>query len=98
MEGDLAASLRLALIALAQERRTITYRELAELAGVPPPHTIHKVTLALEALMREDHAADRPLIAALAVSKMGSGMPGRGFFELAGELGLYDGQIGRAHV
>lgn len=83
--------LREALAALAAERRTVTYKDLAALVPVPPPHTIHKLTLALEDLIREDAAAGRPLLAALAVSSGPAGLPGRGFFILAAELGLYAG-------
>ena len=83
--------LRQSLESLAPQRRTITYRELAVLAAVPEPHRIHKLTLALEELAREDHTAGRPLLAALAVSRSASGLPGRGFFELLAELGRYDG-------
>ena len=46
----------------------MTYRDLATLAEVPPPHRIHDLTLALEDLIREDHRAGRPLLAALAKS------------------------------
>ena len=74
-----------------QEGRTITYRDLAVLVPIPPPHTIHKLTLALEDLVREDHAAGRPLLAALAVSRTGNGVPGRGFFQLLADLGRYAG-------
>src|SRR3546814_9562843 len=47
-------------------------------------------------MAREDHAAGRPLLAALAVSRTqkgpdGGGIPGRGFFQLLTELGRYDG-------
>lgn len=84
--------LREALAKLAVERRTVTYKELAALVPVPPPHTIHKLTLALEELLREDAAAGRPLLAALAVSRGPAGLPGRGFFLLATELGLYTGR------
>lgn len=83
--------LRDALAELAAERRTITYKELAGLVPVPPPHTIHKLTLALEDLIREDAAAGRPLSAALVISRGPAGLPGRGFFLLAAELGLYAG-------
>ena len=58
---------------------------------MPPPHAIHKLTLALEDLVREDHAAGRPLLAAVAVSRTGNGIPGRGFFQLLSELGRYAG-------
>jgi len=88
---DLTAQVRAALIPLARARRTITDRELAALVPVPPPHGIHKLTLVLEDLAREDHAAGRPLIAALAVSRVGDGLPGPGFFQLLAELGRYSG-------
>ncbi len=91
MDPDLAAALRATLVSLARAHRTITYRELAARVPVPPPHGIHKLTLALEALMREDHHADRPLLAALAVSQTAPGIPGRGFFHLLAELGRYAG-------
>ncbi len=87
----LAARLRACLLPLALARQTITYQELALLAEVPPPQTIHKLTLTLEALAREDHAAGRPLIAALAVSRTAGALPGRGFFQLLADLGRYDG-------
>ena len=91
MDPDFAAALRATLVPLARARRTITYRDLAARVPVPPPHGIHKLTLALEALMREDHLADRPLLAALAVSQTAPGIPGRGFFHLLAELGRYAG-------
>ena len=47
----------------------ITYQELTKALQILPPHSIHQVTEALERLMEEDAAADRPLIAALAISK-----------------------------
>ena len=91
MDPDFAAALRAALVPLARARRTITYSDLAARVPVPPPHGIHKLTLALEGLMREDHLADRPPLAALAVSQTAPGIPGRGFFHLLAELGRYAG-------
>ena len=91
MDQPLAATLRPILCALAAEGRTITYGDLAAHAEVPPPQRIHRLTLALEDLIREDQAAARPLLAALAVSKAADGLPGPGFFQLCAELGLYDG-------
>ena len=88
---DFTARLRQVLDELAPEARTITYQELALRIAVPPPHRIHKLTLALEALVREDHAAGRPLRAALAVSRAPDALPGRGFFQLLAELGRYQG-------
>ncbi|HEY9535946.1 MAG TPA: hypothetical protein VIS03_00010 [Kiloniellaceae bacterium] len=95
-DQSLMAPLRQALLDCAAAGATITYQELAQRASFPGPHTIHRLTLLLEAMAREDHAAGRPLLAALAVSRTqkgpdGGGIPGRGFFQLLTELGRYDG-------
>jgi len=91
VSADLTQAVRAALEIQAGSGRTVTYRDLAALVPVPPPHGIHKLTLALEDLVREDHAAGRPLIAALAVSRVGEGIPGQGCFQLLAELGRYAG-------
>ncbi|MDX1575805.1 MAG: hypothetical protein R3285_06410 [Kiloniellales bacterium] len=79
------------LLRLAAERRTATYHELAALAAIPPPQRIHRLTLLLEDLIRDDHAAGRPLLAACAVGRAQNGIPGRGFFQLLRDLGRYGG-------
>lgn len=91
MTGEFHRRLRAALTAVAAEERTILYRDLAAQAEAPVPHRIHSLTLALEELIRNDHAAGRPLLAAVAVSRGPEGIPGRGFFQLLQELGRYDG-------
>ena len=60
------ARLRGFLENVAKRRIPITYQELAKALQILPPHSIHRVTEALERLMEEDAAADRPFIAALA--------------------------------
>jgi NFU1 iron-sulfur cluster scaffold homolog, mitochondrial len=50
------------------------------------PGSVRKVTAALEATMREDAVAGRPFIAARAISRGRSGLPGKGFFDLARAL------------
>lgn len=70
----------------------LTYLTLAERLAMAGPHRIHRLTAALEDLVRADHAAGRPLLAACAVGR--SGLPGRGFFQLLRELGRYDGPDG----
>jgi len=77
------------LRAAAQRGICINYRDLAVEAGVEAPHSIHRTTMALEAMIRDDHAAGRPLLAALAISKRG--IPAPGFFQLLRDLGRYDG-------
>ena len=49
------------------------------------------MTEALERLMEEDAAADRPFIAALAISKAHGGLPALGFFDCARRLGRFAG-------
>ena len=84
-------TLRQALVACALVGETITYRDLAQRVAFPGPHAIHRLTLLLEEMTRADHAAGRPLLAALSVSRAQGGIPGRGFFQLLGELGRYEG-------
>ena len=88
---DLENAVRARLIELAAERRTASYHELADLAGVAPPRRIQRLTGLLEALIREDHAAGRPLLAACAVGRAQNGVPGPGFFQLLRALGRYRG-------
>jgi hypothetical protein len=76
---------------LIRHRILITYQELANALQILPPHSIHRVTEALEHLMEEDAAADRPFIAALAISKARGGLPGPGFFDCARRLGRFAG-------
>lgn len=85
------AALRQALRVCAAAGATVTYRELAQRIAFPGPHSIHRLTLLLEEMIREDHGAERPLLAALAVSRAQNGVPGRGFFQLLNELGRYAG-------
>lgn len=88
-DPEIATALRPVLAAAARRGETITYRDLAVRAQVPAPHSIHKTTLALELIAREDHDAGRPLLAAIAVGK--AGQPGPGFFQLLHDLGRYAG-------
>jgi len=90
-EPDLADRLRPILQDAAARGATLTYLELATAAGLGPPRAIHRVTDALEALIRDDHAAGRPLLAAVVVSAKRGGTPAPGFFRLAAALGLYFG-------
>jgi hypothetical protein len=90
-DRPLIAALRRELAACAAASETVTYRDLAARVDFPGPHAIHRLTALLEVLVREDHAAGRPLLAVLAVSRAQKGVPGRGFFQLLAELGRYDG-------
>jgi len=74
-----------------KRRIPITYQELTKALQILPPHSIHRVTDALERLMEEDAAADRPFIAALVISKARGGLPAPGFFDCARRLGRFAG-------
>jgi hypothetical protein len=76
---------------VAKRRTTISYQALAKVLQILPPHSIHQVTEALQRLMEEDPAADRPFIAALAISKARGGLPAPGFFDCARRLGRFAG-------
>ena len=88
----IARRLRQHLQKIAEQRVPITYRELAKALGLTSPNTIHQVTEALEHLMAEDAAADRPFIAAIAISKARGGLPAPGFFNCARRLGRFAGE------
>ena len=83
--------LRQALIDQAQTGTTTTYKELADRLGLEPPQTIHRLGQALETLMKDDVTANRPILAALCVSKLRPGIPARGFFLAAKVLGRFSG-------
>jgi hypothetical protein len=83
--------LRQHLVKIAQQGQPITYQALARRLDLAPPNTIQQLTTALEHLMEEDAAAERPLIAALVVSKSAGGLPRQGFFECAARIGCFEG-------
>ena len=87
LDPDLVVSLREMLAAQPPEAVPLTYQQAAQRLGLEPPHTIHRLALALEALMQEDAAAGRPFIAALVVSRSRQGLPAPGFFDTAIALG-----------
>ena len=72
------------LQALATRRLPITYREAAKGLLLLPPDTIHQVTEALEQLMAEDAAADRPFIAPMVISKWRGRLASTGLLRLCG--------------
>lgn len=73
------------LAALAAAGQTITYGTLARELGLQ----MGELTAALEALMEADAKADQPLRAALCEGRFAGGLPARGFFDKAADLG-YD--------
>jgi hypothetical protein len=83
--------LRQALLDQAQTGIPTTYKELADRLGFEPPQTIPRLGEALEALMKDDVVANRPMLAALCVSKMRPGIPALGFFLAAKALGVFCG-------
>ena len=76
------------IISVIKSKDKITYNALAATANMTGPHKIHRLTSWLEQLMAEDHYNDRPLRAAVVISKARGGLPAPGFFNKAKELGL----------
>ena len=76
------------IMAVIKNRDQITYNALAATANMTGPHKIHRLTSWLEQLMAEDHHNNRPLRAAVVISKARGGLPAPGFFDKAKELGL----------
>ena len=72
------ARVRAFLENVAKRQTPIRYQELTKALRILPPHSIHRVTEALEHLMEEDAAADRPFIAALVISRARGGLPAPG--------------------
>ena len=85
--NELALRVRNYLCGIVGQGTPITYQALAKVLKLAPPNTIHQLTVALERLIEEDAAADRPLIAALVISKARDGLPALGFFECAWRVG-----------
>lgn len=83
------AALRQLLLSVPRDALPMTYQQVAAALGLTPPRTIAQVTQALEQLMREDAAQQKPFMAALVVSRRGDGLPAAGFFELAVALGRF---------
>lgn len=88
---SLAGRARTHLHRIAARGEPITYKALADALDLVPPNTIHQLTEALERLMRQDAANGHPFIAALVISRARGGMPAPGFFDIAKELGRFDG-------
>jgi len=90
-QASLLSSLEALLEQLRDQRRTMTYFEVADRLAVPGPHRIHKTTQLLEILLEQDIERGLPPRSALVLSRNGSGRPAAGFFDRAGQLGLSDG-------
>ena len=66
----------------------MTYADLAELASIPSPQRIHKLTQHLEARIARDAQRGVPIIASVVVSKRAAGLPGDGFFDCCAAHGI----------
>ncbi|MEJ2042530.1 MAG: hypothetical protein P8X74_07100 [Reinekea sp.] len=83
--------LRQILIEIAQTRKTIDYRTLANHLGFLPPNTISKTTTLLEACQEDDALLNQPQLASVVIQKTGAPYPRPGFFQKLTELGVYHG-------
>ncbi len=82
------ARLEAALEDCAKARRFVTYGALAAEIGLDGPGRIARLTGLLEELMEQDAAAGRPLRAVVVTGRSAGGLPARGFFLKAQELGF----------
>jgi len=74
-------------------REPLTYRQAVLRLEMTGAQMIHRLTEALEALMRRHAAAGMPQYACWVVSRGRGGLPAPGFFVLLEELGLYRGSV-----
>ena len=80
------------LAELAALNQTVTYGKLARDLGLTGPSTIARLTTALEALMEEDAALNRPFRAVLLSGRLANDLPAQGFFDKATALDRYHGE------
>lgn len=80
-----------ALMRLAADGSCTTYGTLAADLGLDGAGRIARLASALEATMEQDARAGHPLRAARVLGRISGGLPARGFFAKARELGVYDG-------
>ena len=77
----------LLLVMHIKMRKRITYQMLAQDAKIPPPHRIHKLTLYLERLIKQDVEEGVFIRASYVISRV-RGLPAPGFFNLLNDLGF----------
>lgn len=78
---------------VAKSGGVTTYGAIAPLAGLDMGNPDHRNQLAqiLGDISRAEHEAGRPLLSVLVILE-GENIPGKGFFTLAQDLGLYAGR------
>ena len=72
-------------------RLVITYKDLAILLGIAPPHSIQQLVMLLESCQEDDAVLQQPQIASVVVQKTGLNYPRAGYFQKLSSLGLYSG-------
>lgn len=85
------------LQSLSEKAQTITYEALAKQADIPPPHRIHKLTKFLEELIAQDLKDNKPVRAALVISKVRT-IPAPGFFDCLRAHGMIVPDDQHAHL
>jgi len=76
---------------VARAGRTITYGEIAPMAELDMSNPVDRNEIAaiLVAISTTEHQEGRPLLSAVVV-RSDTRYPGKGFFKLAQDLGIYD--------
>ena len=80
------------LVDIARKERTITYGEIANIIGLDMSNPLHRKEIGdlLGEISRYEVLHGRPMLSAVVIHKENN-RPGKGFFQLAQELGIYDG-------
>ena len=77
---------------VARAGQTTHYSDIAPLAGLDMSSEVDRIRIAqiLDGISRGEHEQGKPLLSAVVILK-DENVPGSGFFDLAGDLGLYAG-------
>jgi hypothetical protein len=80
---------------MAKEQETTTYSAIGPIAGLDMENPVDRDTIRqiLGMISTYEHQQGRPMLTAIVVHKQDN-IPGRGFFELAQHLGLFEFRSG----
>lgn len=92
--GEKFAKVYFELIKVARNKQTIKYKEIANIMGIQEPghHMAKETGRMLGEINAYEYLHNRPMLSAVAVTE-DEGIPGKGFFECARDLGKLDDEL-----